>query len=145
MSKVKLIAGGQFIDDRGKLNFANGFSFEDVSRFYITTHTDTETIRAWQGHRDEKKFFFVVQGSFVIAWVKIDDWRNPSKDLKAEHIVMKEEDSPVLCLPAGYANGLKALEPNSKVLVFSEFELNRSEKEKIRFDSDLWFNWKEFK
>ncbi len=138
---VKIIKGGQFVDDRGKLNFANAFSFEDVNRFYIITHPDTETVRAWQGHRLEKKFFFVVQGAFVIAWVKIDDWDNPSKNLKAEHLVMNEKDSPVLGIPPGYANGLKALEPNSKVLVFSEFELGKSVDEKIRFDSNLWFDW----
>ncbi len=145
MSEVKIIEGGQFNDERGKISYANGFSFEDVNRFYVITHNDTETIRAWQGHRLEKKFFFVVKGSFIIAWVKIDEWDNPSKDLKAEHLVMTEKDSPVLCLPAGYANGLRALEKDSKVLVFSEFDLDKSVEEKIRFDSELWFDWNELK
>lgn len=143
MSAIEIIEGGQFIDKRGKLNFANDFSFEDVNRFYIITHPDTETIRAWQGHRYEKKFFFVVKGSFVISWVKIDNWDKPSKELKAEHLIMNEKDSPVLSLPAGYANGLKAFEENSKVLVFSEFGLKKSVDEKIRFDSELWFDWNE--
>lgn len=80
----------------------------------------------------------------MISWVKIDDWENPSKDLKAEYLIVNEKDSPVLSIPAGYANGLKALEPNSKVLVFSEFELEKSVYEKIRFDSNLWLNWREF-
>lgn len=141
MEKVKIIDGGQFIDNRGKLNYANEFSFKDVSRFYTITHPDTKTIRAWQGHKYEKKYFFVVNGSFVISWVKIDDWDTPSIELHADHLILKEEDSPVLCLPAGYANGLKALEPNSKVLVFSEFGLDKSVEEKIRFDADLWFDW----
>ena len=138
---VRIIKGGQYVDERGKINYANEFSFEDVNRFYIITHPDTETVRAWQGHRYEKKFFFVVQGSFVIAWVKIDDWDNPSKNLKADYLIMNEKDSPVLSIPPGYANGLKAMEPNSKVLVLSEFELEKSVDEKIRFDSNLWFNW----
>lgn len=145
MKKVHIIEGKQFVDQRGKLNFANGFSFDDVKRFYIITHTDTKTVRAWQGHKEEKKYFFVVQGTFIIAWVKIDNWDKPSSDLKAEYIIVNENDSPVICIPAGFANGLKALETNSKVLVFSEFELKKSVDKKIRFDPKLWLDWESIK
>ena len=47
-------------------------------------------------------------------------------------------------IPKGYANGLKALEPDSEVMVFSEFSLEDSLLDEIRFHSDLWFNWKEY-
>jgi len=61
--------------------------------------------------------------------------------LKAEHITLKASESQILTLPPGYANGLNSLEPDSQIMVFSDYLLNESLDDKYRFDKDLWFNW----
>lgn len=139
-----IIEGGFFSDDRGRLSFVNDFNFADVKRFYMIDHPETDTVRAWQGHVVEKKYFYVVKGSFCIAWVKIDNWDNPSSELRAEYEILNENQSRILCVPCGYANGLKAIERASKLIVFSSLSLEESLKEKTRYDSSLWFDWSRF-
>ena len=137
-----LIEGGIFSDARGNLSFVNDFNFKDIKRFYTIEHPDISTVRAWQGHMIEKKYFYVVKGSFCIAWVKIDNWESPSPELKAEYIILNDNESKILCVPQGYANGLKAIEKSSKLIIFSSLNLEESLKERSRYDQSLWFDWK---
>lgn len=139
-----IIKGGDFSDHRGSMRFVNDFHLEDVKRFYFIKHTDTSTIRAWQGHQTEKKYFYPVSGSFIVAWVKIDDFENPSNNLKPEYHIMSAENSEIVKVPKGYANGLKALEPNSELLIFSDMNLEESVNEKIRFPAYWWLDWDKF-
>ncbi len=142
IEKPTIIKGGNFIDERGMMRFVNDFQFDDVQRFYMIKHIGTSVVRAWQGHRLEKKYFFPVSGSFVVAWVKIDDFENPSMNLKPEYHILSVETSEILAVPKGYANGLKALEPNSEIMVLSDKSLEESAKENIRFPAEWWFDWK---
>ena len=84
--KFELIKGGIYEDGRGTIQFVNDFKFLDVKRFYITENVSTNEVRAWQGHKTEKKYFYAVTGEFLIGLVKIDNWENPSKDLLAEKL-----------------------------------------------------------
>ena len=59
-------------------------------------------------------------------------------------MVLDSNKKNIIEIPGGYANGLKALEPDSEVMVFSEFLLEDSLSDKIRFNSNLWFNWKQY-
>ncbi len=113
-----IIKGGIHDDNRGRIAFVNNFNFNDVKRFYTIQNNSTEIVRAWQGHKVENKYFFVVSGSFLICGVKIDYWDNPSKDLSVEKFIISSTESEILLLPGGYANGIKSLEENSKLLVF---------------------------
>jgi dTDP-4-dehydrorhamnose 3,5-epimerase len=133
--------GGTFVDQRGIMRFVNDFRFEDIKRFYFIKHTDIHIVRAWQGHQAEKKYFYPISGSFAIAWVKIDDFMEPSADLIPEYHILSASKSEVLSIPKGYANGLKALEPNSELMIFSDLDLEQSLMEKIRFPSDWWLDW----
>lgn len=142
-SVPEVIAGDIFSDERGKIAHVNGFRFGKIKRFYIIEHPDTAVIRAWQGHRIEQKWFYVVKGSFCVAWVKIDDWEHPSDTLQAEHQILRENDSKILHIPNEYANGLKALEAGSKILVFSDMEVEASIQHKFRYDKYQWFRWEE--
>ncbi len=135
------VPGGTFSDPRGRIDFVNDFHFEGVKRFYIIENIDTRFVRAWQGHREEKKFFYVLSGSILVAWVKIDDWVNPSSDLKAESIILKSDEPRILIIPPGYANGMRSLEPASRMMVMSDHHLAASLDDKIRFPADLWFNF----
>jgi len=138
--KPTIIKGDFFSDNRGIMRFVNDFSFSDVKRFYFIKHFDSKVIRAWQGHQLEKKYFYPISGSFVVAWVKIDDFEKPSKDLIPNHHILSSTITEVLSIPKGYANGLKALEPNSEILVFSDMGIIESEK-KYSYPSDWWFDW----
>jgi dTDP-4-dehydrorhamnose 3,5-epimerase-like enzyme len=139
-----IIKGGTFSDHRGSMRYVNDFHFNDVKRFYFIKHPNTGFIRAWQGHQFEKKYFYPITGSFVVAWVKIDDFENPSKDLIPDYHILSASSSEIISVPKGYANGLKALEPNSEILIFSDMNLEESLEEKIRFPADWWMDWCRF-
>ena len=139
--KPIIIEGSLFADYRGKITYANDFNLDKVCRFYMVEHFDTKIIRAWQGHKKETKDFFPIKGKFVISWVKLDNFENPSNDLIAEHIVLDSDSPQVLHLPPGYANGFRALEKKSKLGVFSNMSVEQSEVDNFRFPSDKWFNW----
>jgi len=145
LEKPRLIKGGTHIDDRGILSFVNDFDLTPIKRFYTITHPNQEVVRAWQGHQQEHKYFHVLQGSFVIAWVEIDNWASPSQTLKAEHLILTANEPSVLQITPGHANGLKALKPNSQIMVFSDYPLNKSVDDGFRFDKDWWFDWTQFK
>lgn len=141
---VAIIKGGFFSDERGQMRFVNDFRFGDVKRFYCIKHSNINTIRAWQGHRCEKKYFYPISGSFVLAWVKIDDFENPSDDLTPEYYVLSAKKSEIVSVPKGYANGLKALEPFSEIMVFSDTYLEDGANDNIRFPADKWLDWTKF-
>jgi len=140
----ELITGGSFTDERGSLFFLNEFSFPDVKRFYRIDHPNTSVVRAWQGHKVEHKYFYVVKGSFVIGWVKPDDWDNPAVDLIAEHAILTADRSSILSVPPGYANGIKALEPGSTLIIFSNLSAEDSANDMWRFEANRWLNWQQF-
>ena len=139
--KPDIIPGGRHSDDRGIVSFVNDFGFKDIKRFYSIEHRDTQTIRAWQGHRREEKWFYVVQGSFMFAWVKIDNWEKPDSGQRADHRLLYSKQSEILHIPDGYANGFRALEPHSKLMVFSNFTVEESALDDYRFSKELWFDW----
>jgi len=139
----EIIEGGIYDDDRGRLTFINEFNFENVKRFYTISNKSTEIIRAWQGHKIENKYFYVSSGSFILCAVKIDDWDNPSIDLTVKKFVLSSKNSQILKIPAGYANGIKALEENSKLIVFSSNTLADSTNDDYRYDAEMWVNWSE--
>jgi dTDP-4-dehydrorhamnose 3,5-epimerase-like enzyme len=139
-----VVNGGCFSDARGTLQFVNEFDFAGVKRFYQIIHPVTEVVRAWQGHRVEHKWFFVGQGRFVIAYVEIDNWDSPSTFLKANHVILSAEKPLVFSLPAGYANGIKALVPGSILTVFSNLTVEESAKDRWSFEPSNWTDWSAF-
>lgn len=141
--KITLIDGGIHKDERGKISFVNSFDFHDVKRFYLIQNSSIDIIRAWQGHKIETKYFYVISGSFLVCGVKIDDWKHPSENLPVEKYILLEDKSQILKIPSGYANGIKALQEESKLLIFSTSSLEESKNDDYRFDKNLWRNWNE--
>ncbi|MGN6531099.1 MAG: dTDP-4-dehydrorhamnose 3,5-epimerase family protein [Ginsengibacter sp.] len=141
MDEIVVIQGEQFEDSRGKLIFFNDFDMKNVRRFYLIEHSDTSTVRAWQGHKNEKKWFYVVEGSFKIVLVKPDDWQNPTLNLPFEEYNLSASKTEILYVPGGYANGFQSVEPKSKIMVFSSFTVEESVKDDLRFDKNLWYKW----
>lgn len=136
-----LLKGDLFVDERGTLTFVNDFRFNDVERFYIVSNHSKNIIRAWQGHKVERKYFYALNGVFIIFLVKIDDWEKPSLDLEVKKFVLTEKKSQILIVPQGYANGIIALEKNSKLLVFSSQKLEDAKKDDYRFKKEYWVDW----
>lgn len=132
------IAGSLHTDARGTLAFVNGFTFPGVKRFYTLTQPNTEVLRAWQGHRRETKYFFVSKGAFLVGRVRPDSWELPRADLPVERFELRADAPAVLCIPAGYANGFRALEAGSILTVFSDLDLEASTADLVRFDPALW-------
>jgi dTDP-4-dehydrorhamnose 3,5-epimerase len=133
-----IIKGNYHTDHRGTIRFVNEFTFEGVKRFYTITHPDTSIIRAWQGHKLETKYFYVTKGSFLINWIEIDNWQNPSKDLKINTHISTDQQSEILIIHPGHVNGFKALEPDSTMIVFSDMSLEESKGDDYRLPVDYW-------
>lgn len=134
----QLIEGGNFSDHRGTLSYVNDFSFKDIERFYIISNSDAHPLRAWQGHKLDAKNFYCLSGSFRIHYVKIDNWENPSKDLTIETVTLTESESKMLHIPAGYANAIESLGPDSKLISFSTLPLSNVSEDDVRYDANYW-------
>ncbi len=137
----QIITCEQHRDERGKVDFFHSFDPGETRRIYAIEHPDPTVVRAWQGHRAEKKWFHVTAGRFAIAWVRIDDWTNPSDELVPGFAELDAATANILFVPGGYANGLKALQPDSRVIVFSDRGIAESIADTVRFSADRWFDW----
>lgn len=145
MSEIKVIEGEIFRDHRGVITSLNDFRFPGVERIYFIHHPDASVVRGWHGHKFEKKWFYCVKGAFTLAFVKPDDWENPSADLVPEVFRLDQDHSRIVCVPEGYANCLKATEPDSVLMVFSGKILDEALEDSWRYDSSMWMNWEDVK
>ena len=128
-----IIKGNSYTDSRGVLQFNNDFNAFGVKRMYTIQNKDTEFVRGWQGHKVEKRWFSVVQGSFKIILIAIDDWVRPSLNLEQYHFVLNSQNMDVLHVPSGYVSSIQALKSSSKLLLMSDYALGEIEDE-YRFD-----------
>lgn len=141
MTEIRMIEGGIFVDDRGRISHVNSLDMSEIERFYVIHQSDISVIRAWHAHQFEKKWFYAVKGSFTIALVKIDNWEEPSIDLVPEVYQLTAADSHILYAPEGYANGVKANEPDSVLLVYSNKKLTVALNDSWRYDKNMWMDW----
>jgi dTDP-4-dehydrorhamnose 3,5-epimerase len=137
----KIISGGNYTDERGQLEFFNEFDMSPIKRVYFTTHFNTDTIRAWQAHKIESRWFLCVKGSFTVKLVEIDNWENASNNLKVYEYKLSASKQEILYIPSGFANGFKALELDSKLMVLSNYGFNEIENDQVRFDQNKWTKW----
>jgi dTDP-4-dehydrorhamnose 3,5-epimerase-like enzyme len=142
MTKPKLIKGNFAVDDRGFVNFNNEFILKKIKRFYIVENHQQGFIRAWHAHKKEEKFVLCINGSAIIAAVKIKDFRKPDKNEVVDKFFISERDSSIVHIPNGYANGFKTLRKNTKILFFSTSTLKQSAKDDYRYKFDYWNIWK---
>ena len=129
----RIIKGNSHSDGRGIVEFNNDFNALGVKRFYTIQNKNTEFVRGWQGHKVEQRWFIVVQGSFKIRLIAIDDWDNPSKMLKPVSFFLYAEKMDVLHVPPGYVSSIQALESGSKLLVMADYHFGEV-KDEYRFD-----------
>jgi dTDP-4-dehydrorhamnose 3,5-epimerase-like enzyme len=145
MSKNPLIINANIsFDDRGEILHCNSFDFQKykIKRFYEIKNHNINFIRAWHGHKLEKKYILILQGSLKICLIKIDNWKNPSKKKRIFNYFLNEKKPQVLYVPGGYAHGTQNLTKDTRFMVFSTFSVKESIKDDYRFDHNYWNNWK---
>ena len=134
----QIIEGGSHTDQRGTLSFCNDFDMSEVKRFYKITHPDTTATRGWRAHKIEQRWFHVIAGAFEIRLVKIDDFSNPDKFLTQKLFKLTSTTSTVLHIPVGFASSLRAIEPNSTVLVFADSGVEGIKNDDYLYPSDYF-------
>jgi dTDP-4-dehydrorhamnose 3,5-epimerase-like enzyme len=140
--KPKIIKGNIFTDKRGSVSFVNDFIFNKIKRFYIVENAKKGDVRAWHGHKREEKYIFVLSGSALVGAVQVDNWKNPSKELKVYSYTLSADKPAILHIPKGYANGFKSLTKDAKVMFLSTFSLEQTNKDDFRFEPDYWDIWR---
>ena len=140
---VEIIQGEIFQDYRGKIASLNNFCFDGVKRSYFITHPDISVIRGWHGHKLERKWFYCLKGKFTLALVQIDNWEKPSPALNPEIFHLNDSESKIICVPAGYANCIKAETPDSVLMVLSDKTMAEATalNDSYRFAADYFFKW----
>lgn len=141
LEEVEIIQGGRHQDSRGTLDYVNGFDMSLVKRMYLITHPDPNIKRGWRAHKLEQRWFYVLEGSFEISLVKIDDWLMPSKDLSLETYTLSAEDPQIIYVPRGYASGFKALIPDSKFIVYADALIEQAQEDDYQYPVDYFSNW----
>lgn len=132
-----IIKGNVHTDFRGSLFYNNDFDAKEVKRIYFIENKDTNTVRAWQGHKIEQRWFSAVQGSFEIKLIEVDDWENPSKNSFVHSFILKANQLDILHVPKGYISSIQALELNSKLMLMADYLLGEV-KDEYRFDADYF-------
>ena len=132
-----IIRGKKFTDNRGTLIFNNDFDASKIKRIYFIENKNTSITRAWQGHQIESRWFSVLKGAFKIQLIAIDNWENPSKNLKKITFIINENQFDVLHIPYGYVSSIQAIELNSKLLVMADYSFNEI-KDEYRFSTDYF-------
>ncbi|MDP3929955.1 MAG: hypothetical protein Q8R57_13110 [Bacteroidota bacterium] len=112
------IEGNIHQDERGGVRFVNDFDMSDVVRMYCI-EPKLGVVRAWQGHKDERKWFYVAKGRVLVKTFAMESLN------KVEYVLTSSE-SNVLEIGGGYYNGFEALEEGSVLMVFSDFNLEQS-------------------
>jgi dTDP-4-dehydrorhamnose 3,5-epimerase-like enzyme len=139
---VSKFKGAIHSDERGKLIFFNEFSMEPIKRFYEISPSSTETIRAWQGHLIETKWFYCTAGSFVMNLLPLTENGQPNTSLVIEQYYLTSAEPLVLKVPGGYASGFRATHKDSNLMVFSDASVAASKLDDYRFlASDYHADW----
>jgi dTDP-4-dehydrorhamnose 3,5-epimerase-like enzyme len=133
----KTTKGNSHTDSRGTLYYNNDFDASTIKRFYIIENKNMEFIRAWRGHKIEQRWFSAVHGSFKIRLIAVDNWENPSKDLKAVESILKSDKLDILHVPRGYVSSIQSLEEGSKLLVMADYLLAEVNDE-YRFEAEYF-------
>lgn len=138
LPRPQLIEGEVAVDDRGQITFANGFNFAGIKRFYVVENFSNATVRAWHGHLKEAKYVLAVSGSAIVAVVEMDDPHRPNPSNDIQRFILSARRPSILYIPAGYANGFRALELGTKLIFFSTASLEESQGDDYRFGVNYW-------
>lgn len=74
----------------------------------------------------------------MLCAIPIDNKQKPNKNVKIFTFELTSENPQVVHIPAGYANGMQALQENSEIIFFSTLSLADSIKDDYRLPYDYW-------
>ena len=137
----KIIRGNSHQDQRGIITYNNDFNASLVKRIYTIENHSTDFIRGWQGHKTEQRWFACMKGAFEISVIQIDDFDQPSKDLKISKYQLNDKSLTYLHIPSGYITAIQAKKEGSKLLVLADYALGEIQDE-YRFALDYFKNSK---
>ena len=143
LEKPIIFERGVSEDHRGSLEYYNNLSLDEFKRFYIVRNPKRGTVRAWHGHKVESKLIKVLQGIFIVCLIKIDNREKPSKNIEILEYEFNN-DSGLIYVPPGYANGAMNVASDSEIMYFSNLSLEESAKDDIRFKSNYWDPWEKY-
>jgi dTDP-4-dehydrorhamnose 3,5-epimerase len=161
-----IIDGGLAVDERGIVRFVNDFDFVKcgIRRMYSLENHEVGYVRAWHGHEREAKFTTVTKGIAMIGIAPlelfykkeileedfrvdsdgylVENWkyrRNPeSPRTDARHFILSSLRPQILYIPPGYANGFKALVPDTQIIHFSTVTIEEAGKDDLRWPWDAF-------
>ncbi len=116
-------------------------SLSVYKRFYDVENYNNNFIRAWHGHKKESKMVIVRKGAALIGLVKIDNWKNPSKNLEVKKFFLDERSPMALIIPKGYANGFMNLRSNTTITFYSDKTVKESVNDDFRYEYNYWDIW----
>ncbi|GAA4053984.1 WxcM-like domain-containing protein [Flavobacterium chungnamense] len=121
--KPKLIFGGCHKDERGIVKFNNDFNMSVIKRMYTIENNTSNSIRGWQGHKIEQRWFIAIVGSFQIDVKPILAFENQDYSQEILSFKLLSNSLDVLHIPAGFVTCIHTLEKKAQLLAFSDFEL----------------------
>lgn len=128
MSKPYLIKGEKHTDSRGVICFNNNFSLERIKRIYEIQNSNVSLERGWKGHLIESRWFVCSRGEISIMIKQIKPNGHSLLEMSEEYSLI-ENSFDVLYVPPGYATLIKQKKRGSKLIAFSDYLIQDSEKE----------------
>ena len=142
MDQVRRIDGGVFSDVRGSVAYVNGCSIAEAKRFYFISQTPGNPIRAWMGHRFERKWFVPVSGHTTVVLRRlVETVSGLSMSLECVIHHLDADNPAAIAVPIGFCSGFRSETPDAKVLVFSDKTLEEAKDDMVRFDKNIDFDW----
>ncbi|ANH80929.1 hypothetical protein A8C56_07985 [Niabella ginsenosidivorans] len=108
-----IIEGTCYKGGGGILNYNNDFDTTPVKRIHTIQNSESNSIRGWQEHKIEQRWFITISGSFDIDIITIDDWAHPPPSLAHQQFRLEQEKLDVLHIPSGHITGIHSLIPSS--------------------------------
>ena len=121
--------GNRHEDARGIITFNNAFDASQIKRIYTIENLSTEFIRGWQGHQIESRWFAVMKGKFRIGMILFEEVNDLTPVIGVQWFELQEGFLDYLYLPPKHLSCIQALEPESKLLVLSDFALGEVQDE----------------
>ncbi len=137
----RLRVGELAVDDRGSVAYVNEANIEGYVRFYLVRNHSANFVRAWHGHKKERKLITVVTGAALVCCVRIDDWTDPSSDAEVHRFVLSAAKPAALEIPPGFANGSMSLVADTTLCYLSDTPIEQASADDYRFPSRRWDPW----
>lgn len=131
ISTPTLHKGNYSKDQRGVVFHNNNFNFKHITRGYLIENDNISIRRGWKGHAIEKRWFLCTRGIVVIRVISIENLKKKIDD--SVNYELTDSSLDILEIPAGYATMIQQKQSRSCVLCFSDYQLNTSNDENLRW------------